>query len=50
MKWEEILKQDVSELEKIAKELDKATAMHASQAKRIREYIKKVKGEETKLR
>jgi len=44
MKWEDILKQDVSELEKIAKELDKAIAMHTSQAKRIREYVKKVKG------
>tara|TARA_Y100001937_G_scaffold110916_1_gene156969 strand:- start:155 stop:304 length:150 start_codon:yes stop_codon:yes gene_type:complete len=49
MKWEEILKQDVSELEKIAKELDKAIEMHTSQAKRIRDYVRKVKGS-TKLR
>ena len=43
MNWEDILKQDVSELEKIAEELDKAIAMHTSQAKRIREYVKMMK-------
>tara|TARA_R110002020_G_scaffold105_1_gene563 strand:+ start:1557 stop:1694 length:138 start_codon:yes stop_codon:yes gene_type:complete len=45
MKWEKILKADVTELEKIAKELDKAVEMHKSQAKRIREHIKLMKGE-----
>jgi prefoldin subunit 5 len=43
MNWEDILKEDVSELEKIAKELDKAVAMHTSQAKRIRQYVKRIK-------
>ena len=45
MTWESILKQDISELEKIANELDKAVKLHTSQAKRIREYIKNIKGE-----
>lgn len=40
MSWKEVLKADVDELEKIAKELDKAVEMHRSQAKRIREHIK----------
>ena len=43
MNWSDILKSDVSELEKIADELDKAVEMHKSQAKRIREMIKKMK-------
>ena len=43
MSWKEVLKADVDELEKIAKELDKAVEMHRSQAKRIREHIKAMK-------
>jgi|TARA_R100001460_G_scaffold54215_4_gene93384 chaperonin cofactor prefoldin len=43
MTWENILKKDVKELEKIAKELDKAVEMHKSQAERIREHIKEMK-------
>lgn len=43
MTWEKILKADVAELEKIAEELDKAVEMHKSQAKRIREHIKRMK-------
>ena len=45
MNWSDILKSDVSELEKIVIELDKAVVMHKSQAKRIREYIKKMKSD-----
>ena len=45
MSWQNILKHDIDELEKIAKELDKAVELHKSQAKRIREYIKQIKGE-----
>tara|TARA_R100001443_G_scaffold113176_1_gene127531 strand:- start:325 stop:489 length:165 start_codon:yes stop_codon:yes gene_type:complete len=43
MSWEKILKADVDELEKIAKELDKAVEMHRSQAERIRAHIKAMK-------
>ena len=44
MSWEKIIKTDVEELEEIAKELDKAVEMHKSQAKRIREHIKLMRG------
>tara|TARA_R110002074_G_scaffold252472_1_gene424245 strand:- start:590 stop:724 length:135 start_codon:yes stop_codon:yes gene_type:complete len=44
MSWEKIIKADVEELEEIAKELDKAVEMHKSQAKRIREHIKLMRG------
>tara|TARA_Y100001937_G_scaffold118264_1_gene172436 strand:- start:1709 stop:1849 length:141 start_codon:yes stop_codon:yes gene_type:complete len=43
MTWEDVLKENTQTLEKIAKELDKAVEMHASQAKRIRQYIKELK-------
>ena len=43
MKWENVLKKDVKELEKVAKELDKAVEIHRSQAERIREHIKQMK-------
>ena len=47
MAWKDIVKQDIdeldiSELEKIVEELEKASQMHASQAKRIREFISEV--------
>tara|TARA_R100001510_G_C7597260_1_gene164967 strand:+ start:497 stop:637 length:141 start_codon:yes stop_codon:yes gene_type:complete len=46
MNWQDNLKkQDISELEKIVKELEKAVEMHTSQAKRISEYIEKIKGD-----
>jgi len=43
MSWEKVLKADVDELEKVAKELDKAVEMHKSQAERIRAHIKAMK-------
>tara|TARA_Y100000401_G_scaffold91815_1_gene77622 strand:- start:250 stop:438 length:189 start_codon:yes stop_codon:yes gene_type:complete len=43
MSWEKVLKADVDELEKVAKELDKAVEMHRSQAERIRAHIKAMK-------
>jgi hypothetical protein len=43
MNWLDILKSDITELEKIADELDKAVEMHKSQAKRIRAMIKEAK-------
>ena len=47
MTWkDEIKKQDIDELEEIAKELDKAVKAHTSQAKRIRAYVKKMKNAE----
>ena len=48
MSWEKILKADVDELEKVAKELDKAVEMHRSQAERIRAYIKAMKSGDKK--
>jgi len=45
MTWENILKKDAKELEKIAKELDKAVEMHKSQAERIRKIIKEMEDE-----
>jgi len=42
MKWENVLKKDVKELKKVAKELDKAVEMHRSQAERIRQHIKEM--------
>tara|TARA_R110002020_G_scaffold24916_1_gene81282 strand:+ start:851 stop:988 length:138 start_codon:yes stop_codon:yes gene_type:complete len=44
MNWKKVLKADVEELEKIAEELDKAVEMHKSQAERIREHIKEMRG------
>jgi len=45
MKWENVLKKDVKELEKVAKELDKAVEAHRSQAERIRQHIKEMEDE-----
>tara|TARA_Y100001972_G_C7510794_1_gene258101 strand:+ start:80 stop:220 length:141 start_codon:yes stop_codon:yes gene_type:complete len=46
MTWkEEIKKSSVAELEKIIEELGKAVEMHESQAKRIKEYLDKIKGD-----
>ena len=45
MKWENVLKKDIKELEKVAKELDKAVEMHRSQAERIRQHIKEMRDE-----
>ena len=43
MGWQNILKEDVNELEKIVEELEKAVKLHTSQAERIRAYLKKLK-------
>ena len=45
--WKNTIKKDdmqseIAELEKVAKELDKAVEMHKSQAERIRKHIKKM--------
>ena len=46
MSWQDNLKkQDISELEKIVDELNKAVEMHKSQAERITKYIKTIKGD-----
>ncbi len=46
MAWkDEIKKSSVAELEKIVEELTKAVKMHESQAKRIKEYLDKIKGD-----
>tara|TARA_Y100001972_G_C7473762_1_gene241117 strand:+ start:36 stop:212 length:177 start_codon:yes stop_codon:yes gene_type:complete len=45
MSWKDNLKkQDVGDLEKIVEELGKAVEMHKSQAERIKQFIKKIKG------
>ena len=46
MSWQDNLKkQYIGELEKIVEELEKAVEIHTSQAKRISEYIEKIKGD-----